>query len=71
MPPRPYPGSVVRGIDQTQENCMVSALTFKTDQNLRIKLKLAVQDPVAGLKPGPGETGVPPLQKLEAKTSLS
>ena len=28
-------------------------------------------DQVAGLKPGPGITGLPPLQKLEAKTSLS
>ena len=37
----------------------------------RVKFTGSDQNQLAGLKPGPGITGVPPLQKLEANTSLS
>ncbi len=43
----------------------------RNNRDLLIQRDFTDQDLLAGLKPGPGETGVPPLQKLEAKTSLS
>ena len=50
---------------------MNSALILNNVRHLSIEGEFADQDFLAGLKPGPGATGVPPLQKLEAKTSLS
>ena len=50
-------------------------LLGKTERNQHcycyMERQLPDPDQVAGLKPGPGITGLPPLQKLEAKTSLS
>ena len=48
-------------------------LLGQTQRNQHCYMERQLPDPdqVAGLKPGPGVTGLPPLQKLEAKTSLS
>ena len=48
-------------------------LLGQTQRNQHCYMERQLPDPdqVAGLKPGPGITGLPPLQKLEAKTSLS
>ena len=54
-----------------RQNQLKTALTFTNAISIDKRMPLADQNQVAGLKPGPGMTGVPPLQKLEAKTSLS
>ena len=56
-----------------RQNQLKTAMKFTNAISIdkRKGIPLADQNQVAGLKPGPGMTGVPPLQKLEAKTSLS
>ena len=48
-------------------------LLEQTERNQHCYMERQLPDPdqVSDLKPGPGITGLPPLQKLEAKTSLS
>ena len=66
--------NVTKARSKTPSTRMIKEnLLGQTERNQHCYMERQLPDPdqLAGLKPGPGITGLPPLQKLEAKTSLS